>query len=397
VLAVSIVVYLVIARLRSHQMWIMIDLQIYRAAGDAARHGYGVYNQTYDAGLPFTYPPFAAVVFEPLSFLPLSVLRVLLVSASLGALLSAVWLSFGALGIVEKQRRLRLTLVVSAFAVWLEPVQQNLRFGQINLLLLALVLADLLQPDDRRWKGAGVGLATGLKLTPAIFIAYLVLTRRLRAAATAVGVFAATVVVGVIALPSSSHKYWINHLFFDSERVGGVAFLGNQSLQGAIARFAHGVGPAAAYWRPLALLVAVVGLGAAVRAKRCGTELGAVLICGVTGLLVSPVSWSHHWVYVAPALALAVGWALRDGRRAAWLVPGVGFLLFAAWPGHTAPRDPLSTAGLIWLAPNADDREFSWSILQQAVGNLETVVGLGLLAVGVYLCVRHRPAPLAKG
>ena len=125
------------------------------------------------------------------------------VVVNIAALVAALWFTFGGLGYRRGLTRLGATLLTAAAVFWTEPVLRTIYLGQVNLVLMALIIWDLCQPDLRRsgasrwWKGAGVGVAAGIKLVPLIFIPYLLLTRRFRAAAVACAVFAATVAAGV--------------------------------------------------------------------------------------------------------------------------------------------------------------------------------------------------------
>src|SRR5690606_24023381 len=127
-------------------------------------------------------------------------------------------------------------------------------------------------------------------------------TRRWRATIVSSATFAATVVVGAVALPAESKDFWFDRLFMDSERVGGVGYVGNQSLHGTIARLAGSVDAAELWWWASVLVVGALGMVLAAWASRRGREVMGVLLCALTGLLVSPISWSHHWVWLIPAL-----------------------------------------------------------------------------------------------
>jgi alpha-1,2-mannosyltransferase len=180
------------------------------------------------------------------------------------------------------------------------------------------VLYDLTRPDTSRHKGAAIGLAAGLKLTPAIFVVYLLITRRYRAAATATAVFAGTVAVGFAVLPASSVWYWAGR-FANPGRVSQIQDPENQSLLGALARTMH-TADVLPVGLPLAAVVAVAGLALAAAAARRGDEALGFSLCAITGLLVSPISWTHHWVIAIPALpvaGLAVYRAYRAGNMAA--------------------------------------------------------------------------------
>jgi alpha-1,2-mannosyltransferase len=293
--------------------------------------------------------------------------------------------------------RLGATLGVSALALATEPVQQTLSLGQVNLLLMLLIVADLLtgdgNPKARWWHGIGIGIAAGVKLTPLIFIPYLLLTRRYRQAATAAGVFAATVAAGYAVLPGDSGTYWAHGLFLKANRIVFLGTRGNQSLRGIATRLAGSVSSGTVPWLAAAVLVAVAGLVAAALLYRARQPVPAMLACALTGLLVSPLSWDHHWVWVAPGFALLAhlgAVARRAAARAAWWAAGGGlFLVFACWPQFwNLPQSGLTPAGLGWYAPGTYFatgskpwyHEFHWHGLQLLAGNSAVLAGLACLA-----------------
>ncbi|MEU7680598.1 glycosyltransferase 87 family protein [Streptomyces spectabilis] len=278
-------------------------------------------------------------------------------------------------------------------ALWTEPVLQNLDFGQVNLVLLALVLTDLATPDRRLWKGVGIGLAAGLKLTPGLFVVYLLLTRRYRAAAVATAVFAATVAAGWWALPQASADFW-GGAFAGS--AGGREYLANQSLNGFFVRFGlGGDGVGGPVWGAVCGVLAVAGFGAAARASRRGRELVAVCVVGALMLVCSPLSWTHHWVWIVPGLVLAADAALRRRTASAWLWTAGLFALFAAWPiridgfGTWDPSRPLLPYGLLWYVPHWQ-RELQWDPFHVVVGNAYVWLGVGY---AVWAAVAHRARP----
>jgi alpha-1,2-mannosyltransferase len=313
---------------------------------------------------------------------------------SLAALGLSLWLVFGALGYADRPRvRLGATLGVSALALLTEPVQQTLALGQVNLLLMLLVIVDLLTADvlsgrTRWWHGIGIGLAAGVKLTPLIFIPYLLLIRRYRQAATAAVTFAATVALGYAIVPKDSVTYWVHGLFLKANRIVFVGTRGNQSLRGVATRLAGSVTSGTAPWIVAAILVLIAGLVAAAVLYRAGHPVPGMLACALTGLLVSPLSWDHHWVWVAPAIALLahLGARARGARRAAWWVAAGGLVLvFGAWPQFwDLSQAGLTPAGLVWYGPatyfaTGDQpwyHEFHWHGLQLLAGNSFVLAGL---------------------
>jgi alpha-1,2-mannosyltransferase len=274
----------------------------------------------------------------------------------------------------------------------------TLFFGQINLVLLALVVGDLALPDRFKGKGIGIGLAAGIKLTPLIFIPYLLFTRRVRAAAVSALTFAVTVGLGFALLPHASAVYWGGKVF----RPGKHFHLDNQSLNGVILRLTHAGPDAHAYWLVAAVVVGIAGLATSVLASRRGHELLGLVACAATGLLVSPISWSHHYVFVIPALALAA----YGPRRLSYRILGVALVvgLFGWWPvpvgnqGGYDPRAPLLPRGWLLLAPNGDNHrttvEFTWHGLELIIGNyyvLTLLVFVAAAACALMLTRRLRP------
>ena len=407
------------------------DLQVYKNGGLIIRHVSPTYDPAdkyplYDwpkskVALKFTYTPFAAIFFAGISYVPWSVLPRLSQVANLLFLVGATWFTAGALGCRGWRSRLGAALLGGAAALLTEPVFRTMYLGQINLLLMAAIIGDLRQPDSRRFKGVATGLAAGVKLVPLVFIPYLLLTRRFRAAAMASGAFAATVILGFIVVPGDSDAWWLHGLFFSNGRTGFVGWGGNQSLRGLLTRMAGSIDGAATSWLAAALLVAVVGLGAAVLLDRAGHALLAILTTALVGLLDSPISWDHHWVWVVPGIMAAGHYAARawaagrrgvPGQRAAayWCgaLAGLLLLIFAPWPGSlwsvpvTGPGD--FTSGLIWAGPNSkvtqyvlfgDNpgyKEYHWRGLQNWSGNAFVLAGLALLVLLVVVAVRTRRA-----
>ncbi|MFJ4878116.1 glycosyltransferase 87 family protein [Streptomyces sp. NPDC088745] len=320
----------------------MIDLIVYRAEGATVLAGGDLYAlRATAANLPTTYPPFAALLFTPLSLPHPDLLRILGTLGNLVLLVALVRLSLRLVGC----NRFATALWVAAAAVWCEPVWTTLRYGQINLAIAVAVLWDLTRKEGHRWAGVGIGLATAVKLTPGLFVVFLLLaglargrhtgTYRgdpwLRQASVAVGAFLAATVGSALLLPRDSLTFWTRALF-ESTRVGNTEDTANQSLAGVLARLLHTDAPGG-WWVAVAALVAAVGLCTAVDAALRGKGARSVLTCAMTALLISPISWSHHWVWCVPLVVFLAGQAVRSGRVYAagvWAAAAV-FFSYALW------------------------------------------------------------------
>jgi alpha-1,2-mannosyltransferase len=380
------------------------DLRVYLMGGELARNSPAqLYTWQQQPGIQFTYTPFAALLFALITSVPFHVLLDVAAGVSVASLTATVWIAFRELG-WRGMARTGATLLVTGIALWMEPVQRTLFLGQIELMLMALIVWDLCQPDRRWWKGAGTGIAAGIKLVPLLFIVYLLITRRFRQAAVATAAFAVTVIVGFVVLPHQSVQWWLHGYFLQASRTGFIGTMLNQSQRGLLTRLIGSVASAGPLWIAIAIATGIVGLAAAAMLDRAGYTFAGLMVCALTALLVSPISWDHHWVWVAPGLAVLVDAAFRaytSGSRwscAAWAAAAAAVVVaFGAWPrwwpgGGTG----LLQGGLIWYAPlsrfssgdNPHYVEYRWHGLQQIAGNLYVIAGGALfvlaLAAGLY-------------
>ncbi len=328
-----------------------IDLEVYREGGAAVLRRTPVYDFAIgERWMKFTYSPFAATLFTPLALVGMEVAVALWVLVSVLALEVVIWILIGRTAVRRNSRRATHTLLVVIAMLPLYPVTLTLWNGQIGIILLLAIVVDLTHGKEK-WRGIGTGIAAGIKLTPLIFIPYLLITRRFRAALmTGLG-FLGTVALGFLLLPADSRDYW-GGAFFDTQRVvteQGANFF-NQSLRGML-MLMPGSWPTVPLWLALCAAVGTGGiLVAAWTAKKVG-ELAGITACAIVGLLVSPVSWPHHWVWCIPLLVL---WGQRAQRLDATLEKvGVGFLWFIfLLPGYIALAILIiypSHAGM-WLA-----------------------------------------------
>jgi len=381
------------------------DLQVYLGgAQQALHHAANLYSWHYrhDLGIQFTYTPFAALLFAAGLAVPFQALMGLVSAAGTFGLAATVWIALRELGWRSLPARAGATLLVTGLAFWTEPVQRALYLGQVELVMMAVIVWDMCQPDRRRWKGAALGVTAGVKLVPLLFIAYLLVTRRFRQAFVACAAFGATVVIGFAALPRPSVTWWLKLNFLEAGRTGFVGDQQNQSLRGIVTRVAGSVAAGQLPWLAVAIVVALAGLAAAVVLCNSGRPYGpfaGLLTCSLTALLVSPISWDHHWVWIAPAVALflSLGVGASRAARAGWLVlAGLVLAIFGAWPDFWRPTASLLQGGLINYAPaavfahgdNPAYPEYHWNGLQSLAGNLYLLGGFALFAVALVAAAR---------
>ncbi len=356
-----------------------LDLEVYRIGVQAWLSGHDIYgvlpHTTVGIVLPFIYPPFAAIMMVPLTVASWTVAWISLFVISLAALaltlylfVRRLWPSGGRAGALAS------TSLLVPFCLVLEPVAETFRFGQINLILMALVAADCLSERTRWPRGVLVGLAAAIKLTPAAFVLFFLLRGERRAVVVAALSGLVATGVGALVAPAQSLRYWGGGLA-GAGGMSGSPFFTNQTFQAVFTRAGITGVERTAGWLILSGGLLMLAMPAI---RRAPAPLALVTTAGVA-LLVSPTSWSHHWVWVAPALVVSAVSAWR-ARSAGWaLVTGVIAVTFVVAAHQFLPHD--------------DQRELGWSVLQQIIGASYVIVAV---ALNVALWREWRPQPVAR-
>lgn len=303
------------------------DLDTYRAAvNELWGNGKPLYETPALRGAWYVYPPFAAFLLTPLGWADFDVAKWALLIMSVSVLALIAWRILRLAGLRAGVGLALMSAALAVIVIDVEPVQATLWWGQINVLLMALVLLDLLRPSQARWRGIGLGLAAGIKLTPLVFLPYLLLTRQWRASAIALCTFVVTAVLAWPVLPRDSAWFW-SHLG-DTSHISPIDHLANQSINGFLARYFAPAPRPEWLWVLLGALVLAAGLAVSRWAHRRGERALALIVVGLTGCAVSPFSWAAHWVWFAPAIFWLIAkacttqgiWARGWGYRAAGLL-----------------------------------------------------------------------------
>ena len=334
-----------------------------------------------NTSLPFTYPPFAALLFAPWqrAFPSVGSVQAVWTMCNVVALLGVLVLSVRLVKpSLNKTATWRLALALSLPALLLNPVLITIGFGQVNLFVTFLVMWDLLSErriGNRQMPlGVATGLAAAVKLTPLLFVPYLLLTRRWRGALTCVITFSACELLTFLISPTSSRAYWTKAVFKPG-RAGDLSIVDNQNLWSVLDRFAHVVLPGSVVL-PLLILTAAAGLWVAALAHRRSSPLLGVLICAGTCLIVSPISWVHHMVWVVPAI-LWLAFAPDRPRWGRWLA-GAAAILFWSAP--------------VWWVPYKNTSDLHLGVFQLIAGNSFFLAMVLFLAGAAVLVVRRRVA-----
>jgi alpha-1,2-mannosyltransferase len=361
---------------------IMVDLDVYQRTGSLVLAGGDFYNEP--GRLPFLYPPFAALLAVPLAVLPPTLVQV-------------AWTAGGALAVVAVLHRLRLTgwvlsLVATAAMFFVQPVVQTLAYGQLGIFLVALVVLDLV-PGPRVLRrrllpeGTLTGLAAAIKLTPAIFGLYLLLAGKRRAFAVAAGSAVAATLVSAILVPGPSADFWGRLARGDTGLGHSIIYYTNQSVMADVARVL-GLQPSASLAGLAAgAVVALIGVWAAVLWHRLGEVGLAVNLCGVAGLLASPVSWLHHFVWIVPLAASLVLDGSGRVRRLPRTLLVLGWI-FVGWVA-AAPRGLTDESRQL---PNGADKELAWSWSMHLVASTTAIVGVAFLVAAIVPASRRLTA-----
>ena len=342
---------------------------------------------------PFTYTPLAAWVIAPLTWMSYQSATVLLIAATPLCAAVTAYAVLRRLAVAPRMARSLAPWLALIGVIALEPFPKTMEYAQVNAILMALVAVDLfLVPERSRWRGALSGLAAAIKLTPAVAILVLLARREWRAAATMAGSAVGLTLLAALAAPAESWEFFTSAMW-DPGRAGFADYSGNQNLKGAIAR---GL-PESAWnftWAACSLLTVVAAWflcrrldrlrGADDAAGALGQDDGLVLslqisVVMVLGLVISPISWSHHWVWCLPALMSVAAATWRWRSTTLGVVATAGFLVFVL--------------AMQWWFPEQNHVEQNWPTWAKAVGSSYTWWALGCGAVLWWTSGRRLKAP----
>jgi alpha-1,2-mannosyltransferase len=343
-----------------------IDIDVYRMGGQAWLDGRplyadGVMFQTRGGlDLPFTYPPLAAVAFAPFALLSLDVASILITLTTLILLIVAttilltrldVWSdpAEGRSAVTGEPAWLRrawlAAAIVAPAVIFFEPVRSNFDFGQINVVLMTLVIADCV-PRKTPWpRGMLLGLAIALKLTPAVFLLYFVLRRDTRALIVAAASTGIATLAGFAFAWRDSLEYWTETVR-NTDRIGTATLNTNQNIAGALARLGLGEEVRFVLWTVACFAVLGLTVWAARRVLKAQQPVLALICVAMFGLVVSPVSWSHHWVWVVPTVVVISIVAYRQRHAALAVMSAAGIALMIWTPIPLMPEHQETSASL---------------------------------------------------
>jgi alpha-1,2-mannosyltransferase len=399
--AAAVVVALVV--LYSAYLPLMNDFEVYYYGGSRVlQTGETGVNELYAPrdGLPFTYPPFAALLFALLATLSISASSLVFITTALaGAAVVSAWLArhyFGIRGWKDAFADWRFRAVAlagTAAILLLGPWRDTFDFGQINIILMGLILADFAlygksRAGEMRWPaGLLIGLAAGIKLTPLAFGLYFLVRRDFKALGWMAAGFFGSIALSWALLPQASVTFW-TRILPDTGRIGGPGYVDNLSVKGLLIHLGlPDSGFTSAVWLVISLALVAVGALVIKWAVDADENFVAVSATALLMLLISPVSWSHHWVWMAVALP-SMAFALhrvpsRDGRMrlAGWIIVAASVVAFYLTPKYLAVMAGAEEWG--------KDPQTQW---QLTVSSLGVVCGIAMLA---YWALAYRPSRAA--
>ena len=350
----------------------LIDLKVYRAGGLSWMKDLPLYAAHFPKplpgpDLPFTYPPFAAIAFSVFGLVGYHFAAFLLVAIGFSALTWTIYLVLrersGARNLPTITPRCLVTLTLVALIM--EPISSTFLHGQINLLLMGLVATDALGPKTRLPRGVLAGIAAAIKLTPAVFLLYFVARRQWRVAATMIASFGVATLLSFL-LATRDSKDYCTVTVLDPARIGDLGYAGNQSIRGALHRLGLNHHLEVYLWFALSMVVIALAYRGARRFLAGGNAAGALAVVAACQLLISPVSWSHHWVWIAPMLLPFAVQVVRDKSRLKMVALALLTVVFLMGP--------------LLLFPVDHGRELRWGWWENVIGDAYTLITLSFVA-----------------
>ena len=336
-----------------------MDLQVFQDAGFAIVRGEPLFDGFHTrSGFAFIYPPFAALLMAPMSVIGATPLQ--LAWAAVEAFSVAVTMYGGLrLARVDKDHAWCWAACLLGIGLWIEPIRNGLFFGQVDIVLVALVVADLAGMTPRRFRGVLIGIAAGIKITPLAFLLILALRKDVASILRAIVTLAATIVIGFAARPSDSRLFW-TEVVLDTNRAGDKSFFRNQALTGLLSR--HGLTPDTALfvgvWAVLVAIVLIIALYALVVLTKRGDQLGVLFVFALLVCTAQPYAVTHHWAIMSVLVPLVAVQFARGFEYKWWCV-----LLLV-----------IQGVGPNWLAD--PDRGFSSNPFLSALGDIQGVTAI---------------------
>lgn len=330
-----------------------LDLEVYRAGVGTWIAGQDPYLYVFTVHhLKYTYPPASLPLLVVLGAGPFTLVEVMLWAVSIAAVGVSSYVIAGSKGQIQLRTATLPIIWACVAAVVAEPFRATLDYGQVDAILLLVVIADLVVVPKRH-RGWLLGLASAVKLTPLVFLLILILERDWRSVTRCLAAFVGSSVVVLCVWPSLSTRYWF-HALWQVGRIGPIAFASNQSWNGVVHRALPAGFGTTSIW--VALCLATVGVAAivAVRSLQNAHRIPAVYAVALCGLLVSPISWSHEWVWVVIVPPLLLGVVGRQVPQSIvvmlWVLLGISIAAPYWWFGPGAIGDAAEALMPVWGA-----------------------------------------------
>lgn len=348
----------------------LMDLSVFRDAGRAFVNGLPLYSNDFPStsGFRFIYPPFAALLFAPMAAVGPTALQVIWCAMNI----ALVWWTLKmVLAKLEFKSSSMVAFAVLGPVLLLEPMRSNFAFGQVNIILMALVAADLTGVVPRRFRGIAIGLAAAIKITPGAFLLVLLLRRDFHSIGRALGTVLATIVLGFWVLPDSSKWFWTSE-FFATGRAGPPDYFRNQAITGLLARLGADGMLKSVLWGIAVVVVVAVTAWAAYQFTLAGEHMVAFAIVGLGSLLAAPIAVTHHWTYSILLLPLLLAPQYRSWRP----LIGIATVIYLVGPNFVLKTEPSG-----WVE----------GAVVEVVGSAQCLIAIVLLAAAVVAAKSRKP------
>lgn len=280
----------------------LLDVGVFRDAGRAITENFPLYSSDFPtrSGFRFIYPPFAAALFVPLTWMTEERMQDVWTIATVVAVLAVVSMATHRLGL---RRWWMWAIGLTGFALMLDPIQKHLMYGQINIFLALLITADVLGYMPRWLRGLGIGVAAGIKITPAAYALIFFVRRDWWSLVRSVFFALVTVGIGLLIRPSDAWYYWTVE-FFNPDRGGAPSYPPNQALTGLIARLGIPDDTASTIMGPGFLILAALTFWGVWKLTWSGRHVDALMMVLLGISLANPIAVTHHWSGMVIALPL---------------------------------------------------------------------------------------------
>jgi len=295
---------------------------------------------------PYTYPPLFAQILLPLCLLQYQTFTAIWMILNIIAGFACIFLTFKLI-LREKQNNYLLLSLIVLFCLESQPFKLNILYGQAHFIVYILIILSLLffRKQEFWLSSLFLSLATFIKIFPVIFMLYFLFKKDFKYIMNFILSSLAILFLSIVAFGS---KMWIDYVFYFSDiflkskrtlfSLHFNTYQNNKSLRAFLFNLIEPGAPGSSKLGLIYLIFIALFLVLSILAilRRKDDIIYAFSILGLVAVVLSPMSWRHHYVMVVLPFFYLLFQYLREKRYIPFLIlcfPVALIFYYPNWAG----------------------------------------------------------------